>query len=385
MGSNTTSNYINNYIINNRANITLEAYTIENKVESNNTINIEDTILKFSLEIRVLFCPVCSINIVPNNYIKHLKKKHKTLYNRYKEDNIVKTLINKVNTLELNELDTLKTILTNNTYYFKEIPILFNNYKYLDYNFININRKEIRKYYNKVYKRGSNNNNEEVDYIIDNIPLQVLEGFKDNKKHYFISKLPIIDTNLDINTNTNLDSSSSNLSSTTNSNTSSSRESSLERVNNKNRNIDNNTKNKIIEKYKKEEENKQNSFNLINNLENNKKLLNSFTRKSNIIEFLENKNRNILTKIVYNIEDNTNINLEELIDFIKLEEIIIESLSNIDNKITNIPLLSRYIFNTETTNKTNFKDFIPLETNTRKGYFKYYSNLITFIIKVYYI
>ena len=102
----TTLNYINNYIKDNKNNITLEVYTIENKVKPTNTITLENTILKYNLDIKVLFCLNYSINLTNTNYIKHLKKKYSNIYNIYIEEDLTRALINKVYTLEFNTLET---------------------------------------------------------------------------------------------------------------------------------------------------------------------------------------------------------------------------------------------------------------------------------------
>lgn len=161
---------LNTFFTSSKDKIILETY-LKDIIPSTSTI-LEDTIIIYNNSIKVLFCINCSINLTKVNYINHLKKRHSILYNKYKNNNILDYLINKVNSLEFYKLEEIKAKLGFNKYYFRELPILFNNYKYLEYLYININRKLVRIYYNNThFNNNSKSTTKEVEYIKYNIPL----------------------------------------------------------------------------------------------------------------------------------------------------------------------------------------------------------------------
>ena len=394
---------LNKLINNNKEIFNLDTYNNINIIESNETITIENTIIKYSKDIKVLFCSNCLINLNTTNYIKYLKKKDLGIYNNYKEENLINTLKDRIINLEFNTLEEIVEVLEFNKYYFKELPINFNNYKCLECNFINTNRKNIRIHFNKKHIRDSNTNTTcKATYIIENIPLQFLEGYKDNKIVYFIPKIPTVS-----NRNTRIEresiptsvssrnSNRSSIISISNSNTSEDKEELNTRT------IETNTKSLIINNYIKEETNRNKDFKENNPLEQNKKLLNSFITKSNIYKYLENKNRDILVSLIYNNEYNSILNSNNIeeskeriieidisLDYSKIKELVINLLIEIDLKINNIPLLLRQLLKNNNNNKNikNFKDFIPLESKyTKETYYSVFSKLVVFILKVFYI
>lgn len=160
---------LNTFFTSSKDKIILETY-LKDIIPSTSTI-LEDTIIIYNNSIKVLFCINCSINLTKVNYINYLKKRHSILYREYKNNNILDSLINKVNSLEFYELEEIKAELGFNKYYFRELPILFNNYKYKECLFINIDRKNVRIHYNNTHSNNNKSSKKEVDYIISNIPL----------------------------------------------------------------------------------------------------------------------------------------------------------------------------------------------------------------------
>lgn len=360
---------LNNIIINNKHNITLENYKNINIITPTNTIEIDNIPFTYNNNLKVLFCKVCVCNLTNTNYLKHLQKNHKTLYNILKNNKTLENIKNNIHNLELANIETLKNNIENNTFYFKELIINFKGFKCLECFKVDINKKNIKMHFNKRHIAKEINKNTKAYYIIDNIPLQVLEGFKNNEKVYFIPKIPITAyTSNNNNINNNLNSSSTSDSSSISFNS-----------------ISSNTRNEILLDYN----NNTNITNLeaskITNI-NNTKLQNSFIKKSNIALFLENKNRDILVDLVYNIKNNIEFNIN--IEFDLLEELLYNYLNNIHSKINIINIDLRQYIKNENSNKRikEFKDFIQLETrNTQKNYFNKFIRLITFIIKVNYI
>lgn len=177
MSDPTSNSFINKYFINNSEYFINNPLTIDNFRDSrlitpSKTSILEGTILSYSLDIGTIFCSRCRVNLSKSNYSKHLKEKYKQIYNSYKEDGSLATLTTKINTLDLFTPNTLKDIIKDNKYLFKELDIRLNGYKYKECLYINISRKEIRKYYNKEYTISSTSNTtSKASYIIDNIPI----------------------------------------------------------------------------------------------------------------------------------------------------------------------------------------------------------------------
>ncbi|KAF2480955.1 hypothetical protein BDY17DRAFT_310738 [Neohortaea acidophila] len=364
---------LNQLLINNKDYIKGDSYNNSTIIESTYTNNIENTILNYNIEIKVLFCTICKTNLDRNNYLKHLKDKHFTIYKSYKESSKLEVLKTNIEELEFNDLAKLEDILKPNLFYFKELDLNLKGYKCIECNYININYKEVRIHFNTNHFNSNKSSKSKVNYIINQVPLQYIKGNNKNTKLYFIPKIPNISkkntsTNLYINSN----SSNSSIESITSKKSNSSKELDL--------------KEDIIKDYLKEnlEENKLN-----NNINiNNNRLLNSYIKKSNIYIFLKDKDRESLVNLVYNIkEEDKDLSVFNRIDYNKLEDIIIDCLLYIHSKITNISLGLRQKLNQNNSSNTRvFKDFIPLENkSTTKTYFTYYAKLLSFIIKVRYI
>lgn len=396
MSSINNNKDLNNYFINNKDIITLENYN--NNISPTTTTTLENTIINYNSNIKALFCFNCRINLTKSNYINHLKKRHSIIYKDYKNNNKLNSLLNKVNSLDFYDIDEINTELGYNKYYFRELPIIFNNYKCRECLYINIDRKNIRIHFNKNHDNNNKSSKKEADYIISNIPLQFLEGFKYNTKIYFIPKL--LNPNL-LEANINLESlniRSSRRSSSTSldsleSNTSSSSSNSI--ITTDTRIINNNSRDLVINRYNLDINNKDNNLLDINTLEGNKRLLSSYITKSNIIYYLDNKNRDLLVNLAYRTKNNIDNNSEPIdledeipIEFNILDKLVFNYLDFISSKINNINLLLRQRIKSSTNNPNirEFKDFIPLENKgSRVTYFTIFSNLLIFTIKVFYI
>ena len=395
--SSTTFPDLNKYLKDNKDLFTLESFNNPNITTPTPTIILEDTILKYSPTLKILLCSRCSVNLTTISYIKHLKEKHKILYNSYKANNTLDRLTSKINSLEFNTLEDLKILLEPNRYYIRELVVLFNNYKCLECDFINIDRKNIRIHFNKIHSSTRDINNKptikRAYYIIENIPLQVLEGFRYNTKVYFIPKLPDNRLLSDEDT-TKINPRPIYITSSTSNEDSSGSDSDYTSGNNR-AEIAKDTKDLILESYKREKKLRDKNLLYTSSIEGNKRLLSSFITKSNILTYIRDKNRDLLINLAYrttnstNIED-TSLNLEERvpIDFNELDKAILEFLETSSSKINSINLLLRQRIKNSNINSEDrvLKDFIPLENkSTRSTYFTIFSRLIIFILKVYYI
>ena len=356
---------------------------------------IEGTIIGYNSSTKIIFCLECSTNLTTTNYLKHLKTRHSTIYKTYKNNNKAFNIDTKIGKLGELDLDKLEEELSYNKYYFKELLLLSNNFKCIECLFTSIERKRIRIHYNKEHLNNNKSSKKEAIYIIDKVPLQVLDGFKNNKKIYFIPNLKGLEREEREEDNReegrgSLESSRS--STTSNSNT----RPSLREISNTSRDL-------VLESYWKDY-NKVENLNS-NSLEENKKLLNSYINKSNIGLFLANKNRSLLinlayrTKIDSRVDNNQENKEEEREEEIDLEEVfnikrddfntlnlaIIKSLEVTSSKISSINLLIRQRVRS-TNNLWEFKDFIELNSkSTRVTYFSIFSNLFIFIVKILFI
>jgi hypothetical protein len=63
---------LNNYLKDNKDLITLESFNNPKIITPTTTIILEDTILRYSPDIKVLLCFKYSINLTTTSYIKHL-------------------------------------------------------------------------------------------------------------------------------------------------------------------------------------------------------------------------------------------------------------------------------------------------------------------------
>lgn len=357
-----------------------DIYINNNIIEPTSTTLIENTIISYNKEVGIVFCNICFINLYKSKILEHLKNKHSILYKEYINKNLITNITNITNTLDLEDFTSLLNKLSFNRYYFKEINIIFNGYKCRECFYINPYYKEIRKHYNKKHLEGKSNRrtNIKANYILENVPIEIISSNIRNIKGYFIPRLPfkeIIDRVLDFNTSNSprviIDLMSSN---------------SLTLR------IDPTIKENIIEDYKENLKRDESNTNYIN-INNNKDLLTSFYKNSNILDFFNNKNKSILLDLIASpslssiliepILNNNNINI---LDYI--EELTLSLGLEISDKINKISRRLRQLLKEDSyyTNIKNSRDFRSLESlNTKRTYFNYFSRLITYIIRVSYI
>lgn len=200
----TTNTYINT-ILETKGPILNEEY-FYSKVKKTDTIELNNTFIKYCPTLKIVICPKCSINI-NKNILEHIKKEHKTIYKSYKTNNLIDSLEETFNTLELNTIEDLKRDLKDNTYYLEDLPITFNNYKCKECFKTSTSLKFIRIHLNKEHNLSNikDNNNNNI-YILDKVPLQTLKGFKIVRNISFIPKLEEEinrESNIDINSPNN--------------------------------------------------------------------------------------------------------------------------------------------------------------------------------------
>jgi len=336
------------------SNTTLNTYLTSNKelfnskgfrtlVEASPLTSIEGSIISYNKDTSIIFCTECLENLTKGNYSKHLKTKHSRVYKSYREGSTLESIDNTIEGIDSTNLETLELKLEYNKYYFTSLDINYSGYKCRDCLKVSPIRKNIRTHYNEAHSKLDSKNKERVLYIIEDVPLQLIKAYNKNTKLYFIPKLP----------------STSKITSSISSNpkgdpSSSSNSSNID--NNEDSTLDSNRVASLLNRYSTSNDTRE--TNPITILESNRKLLNSYIKKSSILSFLKDKNRTIIGNLIYrlnsdiidpNIElytNTTNINLEDIFilkkdNFNILEDTIYECLSTISTKIERFSIIER--------------------------------------------
>ena len=103
-------------------------------------LGLELSFLKYNKELSILIYSTCSLAFINSKSIKkHLKEKHSTII-------ITKELLNKLESYNIISYIDSNNNIPNNTYYFKDLPITFNNYKCYKYDFITTSYKKLRNH-----------------------------------------------------------------------------------------------------------------------------------------------------------------------------------------------------------------------------------------------
>ena len=411
-------------------------------IESTYTTIIANTIIRYSSELNIFFCSTCLISLVSNKVLEYLNRRYKTLLETYKEDNRYIILLDIERLYYKASIEEVKANIEYNSFYFKELDLNLEGYKCLECDYLDTYSRGIRMYFRlkhrELYTNKTLKSKEKAYYILERVPLQIIDGFKYNSRVLFISKLSNKKSNRSLERSRSIESrvsrsksrsrarkpSSSlteprarykgkgkerviNIDSSSSYNSINSSSSSLEEIESSNTNskakdkrskanksIEVSNRDTILLIYREEIEEKNKDLDFITNIKGNKKLLNTFIAKSNIAKFLKNKDRNILISLValdlenkpFELEEIYNFNSKiETVDFNLLEETIIEYLELINSKVNNIGLLLRQRIKGSVVER-EYKNFIPLESkNTKKQYFKLFANLITYLVCLVYI
>ena len=165
---------------------------------SNSIETLEGTTLDFLADFKILICSKHKVYLDPKPEIvlKHFKTKHN--YDKipntnklvYSTSEFKERLINFTSRylyVPPNRIDEAFSKIDYNTFYFKNLELELNGYKCSECLFITLVRKEALVHLNKQHSIKASNRKSE--YIIENIPVQVLQGFKANKKYMFIPRL----------------------------------------------------------------------------------------------------------------------------------------------------------------------------------------------------
>lgn len=330
-----------------------------NLVEPTKVEDLNPSFFKYNKDLNIIICSTCFLTLLNTKDIKkHLIKNHNDYYKNTKD---IKEIIVKLESLNIKSYLDLKDI-PSNTYYFKDLPLSFNSYLCFKCNFITTSYKILRNHL--VNKEGiKNKDNTKRKDIINNIPIIIL--YPSLNKGLFIPKLPLLEPSL---INKDKETTISTISTRSNS-ISSSRSSSI---------IDStiDPSNLFLNYINKKEEillkAKEIGESTISN-----KALSSFLKNSRFNLYLENKNIKDLLELIEPINNDSKFNIINSIT-IKLAYKISSLIPNIIRSIR-IDLKKDSIL----TSFLSTKDFIELESSTKKVYFKVFSDLLIFILRLY--
>ncbi|KAK4551402.1 hypothetical protein LTR86_011188 [Recurvomyces mirabilis] len=147
---------------------------------------VQDSSISYSYDLKVFLCTTYSRVQSPNAILGHLKHQHRVEYGRLKK--VVNSIQEEIDSLTANNVKDIA--ITHNAYYLSVLPVTFNNFKCRDCSHVNVNRKGVRNHFQAQHPQPTKSINQKVDCVLEDVPLQVLEGFSKNKKIYFIPKLP---------------------------------------------------------------------------------------------------------------------------------------------------------------------------------------------------
>ena len=288
--------------------------------------------------------------------MRHLKKQHRTAYCRL-SPRALTSIQKDISSLPFSPVE--EVTIGHDTYYFSGLPTTFHNFKCRECGYVDVNRKNVRKRFQLQHPPPTKSVNQRVDYVLEGIPLQVLEGFPNNKKVYFIPKLPEIRTRTPPSQHEDAKSQPSALSHV----------------------VSNSTRAAILDAHQKSVKERENEQPYNDAVTHNKKLLNSFLTNSSVLDFLQDKDRDVLVDLISPPSTST-LELENDLDLELLETNVLTFMLEVHQYIPNLTRRFRQLLKTEDSSKPykQMKDFIQL--NTPEPHFKRWGRLATFIIRV---
>jgi superfamily II DNA/RNA helicase len=317
---------------------------------------IQDTGICYSPDLKLLLCLGCGRVQSPHTCVRHLKRQHRSTYNRLNKRSLL-SIRQEIGRLHLDQVEDLGV--RHNVYYFSGLPVTFQNFKCRDCNYVDINRKNVRNHFRSRHPLPAKSVNQKVDYVLEDIPLQVLEGFPNNRKFYFIPKLPDIRARAPPSHD----------------------ESANGRPDARSHPVSDSARAAILDAHRKSIEERENEQPYNDAVTNNKKLLNSFLTNSNVLDFLRGKDRGILVDLV-GPPSTSSLEVEKGWDFELLEKNVLTFMLEVHKYVPNLTRRFRQLLKTEDGSRSykEMKDFIQL--STPEPHFKKHCRLVTFIVRV---
>ena len=317
---------------------------------------IHDSIICYSHDLKLFFCTPCSRVQSPDAILRHLKQQHRTEHSRLKKAS--KSIQKEISGLSTSSIEQVTVL--HNTYYFSSLPVTFNNFKCRECGYVHMSRKKVRNHFQAKHPQPTKSVNQKVDYVLEDVPLQVLEGFTKNNKIYFIPKLPDIPTNQPPFQYEDTHQPSST----------------------RPHIFLNEDRTSILDAHQRSIENRENEQSYNDAATHNKKLLDTFLTNSNVLGFLQDKDRDILADLV-SPASTISLQVEKDVDLELLEANLLTFMLEVHKYIPNLTRRFRQLLKTENRSKTykEMKDFIQLATP--EPHLKKYCRLATFIVRVY--
>ena len=295
---------------------------------------ILDTGIHYSPDLKLLLCFGCGRVQSSYTWAQHLKRKHRSAYERLsKRERLL--VPQEIGRFALNALDEL--VVRHNTYYFPGLPVTFHNFKYRECAYVDVNRKNVRNHYRLRHHLPARSGNQKVDYVLEDVPLQVLEGLPYNRKFYFIPKLPMVP-----------------------------REATPSPYSDEGVPMSipprpglNSVGAAILEAHQKSIEERERKQPFYDSISNNKKLLNSFLANSNVLAFLQDKDRDILVDLI-SPPSTCSLELGKDLDLDMLEANVLAFMLDVYIFIPNLTRRFRQLLKTEDQSRSykEMKDFI---------------------------
>ena len=348
--------------------------TIYNKedfatLEPARVVDLNPSFLQYNKELGLLICSECSLAILNSNGIKkHLNEKHSST--RVSKEALEALKSNSI----ISYLDKEARI-PDKTYYFPDLPLILKGFTCSKCSFIALSYKKLREHLIKVEGIKGESTRKRDD--ISTIPVQVL--YPTLNKGLFIPKLPRIGIKspnepdlieLDpFSTISRDDQSSSSTASYT---------SSASDIDNNDNYIGPSLSYNLYSDYKAKKEDIINKSSEIGEVDFRAKSLSSFLKNSRFNKFLEGKNiKDLLDLITPPLKEEPLLELLNTISFelsYKLSTIIPNILRFIRIDIRKDNTIDAFL---------RSKDFIELESTSKRYYFKVFSNLLVFITRLY--
>lgn len=149
---------------------------------------VQSTCIHYCAVLQILFCCDCCRYVHPATSARHLKTAHPGAYGQL-DQRAVACLQQEISRLVVRSAKDIHAV-SHNTYYILSLQTTFNNFKCEACDFVDVNRKNVRSHFLSRHQPLTKSANRKVTHVIENVPLQTLEGFRNNRKVHFIPILP---------------------------------------------------------------------------------------------------------------------------------------------------------------------------------------------------
>lgn len=321
---------------------------------------IQDTCLAYSPDLQVLFCtsPGCGRILHSDTWLRHLKRQHRTALGRL-DKTAVARIHDTIGRLPFRTAEQLAPV-RHDAYYFAHLPLALDNFKCRECGFVEVNRKNVRKHVLSEHPPSAKSINQKVDHVLERIPLQVSEGFPNNRKIHFIPKLPAIAPPP-------------------------SPRPYVPAASDPHPHpcdpVPEHARTAILEAHQRSIAEKAREQPYSDVASQNQKLLNSFLTNSNILTFLRDKDRAVLVDLVDDPRT-SRLELDKGLDLVTLEGNVLAFMLEVHEHIPNLPRRLRQLLKTEDASKPRkeMKDFVRLDAPA--SHFRRYCRLVVFLVRV---